>query len=112
MELKDFVEASLTQILAGTKAAKEKVAETGGDVSPVLWGQPDHFLKQSILQSDKGQCVHMVEFDVAVTATDGTGTKGGVGVVAGVFNLGSAGESRQESSVVSRLKFKVPVVLP
>ena len=53
-----------------------------------------------------------VKFDVAVTATEGTGTKGGIGVVAGVFALGSQEQSSAEVSAVSRLKFAVPIALP
>ncbi len=54
----------------------------------------------------------MINFDVALTVTEGTGTKGGIGVVTGIFTLGSAGQSEAESSTVSRVKFAIPVVLP
>jgi hypothetical protein len=54
----------------------------------------------------------IVEFDVALTAMEGTGTKGGIGVVAGMFALGSTGQSKEESSSVSRVKFSVPLSLP
>jgi hypothetical protein len=54
----------------------------------------------------------MVEFDVAVTASSATGTKGGVGVVAGILALGAQGQSNQENKALSRLKFSVPISLP
>ena len=54
----------------------------------------------------------VVSFDVALTATKETGTKGGIGVVAGIVSLGSAGQSSNENTSVSRVKFDVPVSLP
>jgi len=59
-----------------------------------------------------GQVVSFVEFDMAVTATEGKETKGGIGVVAGVFTLGSAGKSDAASGSESRIKFSVPLLLP
>jgi len=71
-----------------------------------------HNEKHGKLVSIQGQLVQTVEFDVAVTATEGTDTKGGIGVVAGVFALGSQGQSSEEISAVSRIKFSVPITLP
>lgn len=54
----------------------------------------------------------MVEFDVALTVTEGTGTKGGIGVFVGAINLGSAGESKNENVSISHVRFRVPLQLP
>jgi hypothetical protein len=59
-----------------------------------------------------GEVVGMVEFDVAVRATEGKETKGGIGVVAGVIGLGSSGKSDSSSGSESRIKFSIPVLLP
>jgi hypothetical protein len=53
-----------------------------------------------------------LEFDVAVTAQEGTATKGGIGVFAGAIGLGSQGQSTAANQTVSRIKFAVPVLLP
>ena len=56
--------------------------------------------------------VESIEFDVAVTVSEGKETKGGIGILVGSIGLGSQGKSDSEHSAVSRLKFRVPFVLP
>jgi hypothetical protein len=68
--------------------------------------------KNKILVSSKNAVIQHVEFDVAVSAIEGTGTKAGVGVLAGAFNFGASGSSNQESQTASRIKFSVPITLP
>jgi hypothetical protein len=54
----------------------------------------------------------MVSFDVALMAMEGTATKRGIGPVVGMVTLESTGQSKEESSSVSHVKFSVPVSLP
>jgi hypothetical protein len=57
--------------------------------------------------------VHLIEFNVAVVATDGKETGGGVGLkVLGAVDLGAKGASSSKQSTESRLKFSIPVALP
>jgi hypothetical protein len=49
---------------------------------------------------------------VAVTASDASKQKGGAGVVFGPVVLGSVGEAGSASQQVSRIRFKVPMLLP
>jgi hypothetical protein len=108
MDLKDFVEQTLTQIMEGIKAAQAKT-DHGGLISPAVL----HYGSVSNgIQSDAGEYPEMVDFDVAVTAERGTGSKGGIGLVVGPVTLGSTGQSNEQNSSVSRIKFRVPVVLP
>jgi hypothetical protein len=53
-----------------------------------------------------------VEFDVAVTTTENTGTKGGIGVFVGAVGFGSQGHSDAGKTQLSRLKLSVPTLLP
>jgi hypothetical protein len=113
MELKDFVREALSQIVQGVKEAQGAVASTGGEVSPRFSNrQQDVHQALKLLKTDKGGIIQNVEFDVAVTATEGTGTRGGVGVFVGAFALGSQGQSQSENTSLSRIKFAVPVTLP
>ena len=111
MELQEFVTESLTQILAGVKAAEERAVEHGGVINPRV--RPVGGDKRGIALTATGErpC-EIVQFDVAVTVTEGTESKGGIGVVAGVFGVGVKGSSAMESSAVSRLKFSVPIAFP
>src|SRR4030095_5210827 len=53
-----------------------------------------------------------IPFNVAITATKGAKTHGGVVVFAGAFGLGSKGESERTDESVNRIQFSVPVWLP
>lgn len=62
--------------------------------------------------NDSRTVVQNVDFDVALTISSESGTKGGIGVVGGVLNLGSSGESSKEKQAVCHLKLSVPLLLP
>jgi hypothetical protein len=53
-----------------------------------------------------------IEFTIGLTVTDAAKTKGGIGVVAGIFALGSQGESNTARGSMTHVKFTVPVILP
>ena len=53
-----------------------------------------------------------MEFDVAVTTSEGTETKGGIGVVVGAIVLGSHGKTDRSNISVNRIKFTVPIDYP
>jgi hypothetical protein len=88
MELETFVAKSLAEIIDGVKAAKNN----GVNVY-------NHSAKD-------------VDFDVAVTVTEGADKKGGVGVFVAGFGIGAQGSTSASNSSVSRIKFTVPVFLP
>lgn len=105
MELKDFISETLNQIIDGVKDAQEHAKGTGAAISPMAYGgEPGPELN--------GMPVKDIEFDVAVTATEGTKTKGGIGVFVGPVGLGTHGQSDTASSSISRIKFVVPLSLP
>lgn len=111
MDLREFVSDTIFQIIAGVKEAQEKASELGGDVNPRLSSGSDHAAKHGFLRTTGG-LAQIVQFDVALTIKEGSGTKGGIGVFAGAVNLGSSGQSSNESSSVSRVQFSVPLSLP
>ena len=112
MDLKDFVSETLVQIATGVKDAQAKVKELGGTVNPSLNCGHEVASKLGFLYTRDSAMAPVVQFDVALTVTEGTGTKGGIGVFAGAVNLGSSGQSNNEQSSVSHVKFSVPLTLP
>jgi len=113
MELKEFVSEALLQIISGIQDAQGKIGESNAEISPKYSNRQQAMLDEhKILFSSKNNVIQYVGFDVAVTASEGTGTKAGVGVLAGVLNLGASGASNQESQTASRINFSVPVTLP
>jgi len=111
MNLRDFISETLTQILGGVTDAQKAAAELGGKVSPRLAGAATYASDHGFLVAHGGSA-QIVRFDVALTVKEGTGTKGGIGIVAGIVSLGSTGQSNSENSSVSRVQFSVPLTLP
>ena len=98
MELQNFIEETLKQIVSGVRGAQESAFELGAKINP-----------------RGGSVVEMrnVHFDVAVSTSEGTETKGGISVFVGpVGSVGSQDQSDVASSSISRIKFSVPVKLP
>jgi len=94
MDLKDFVSETLRQIVDGVKDAQPAAQSKGAVVVP-------HY-----------QHAEKVEFDVAVTAVEGTEKGGKAGLL--VWSLGGAvsGKFESSTSTVSRIRFSVAVELP
>jgi hypothetical protein len=98
MKLQDFVAETLKELIDGVKTAQSHAISNGARVNP----HGLHFKENQ----------QHVEFDVAVTTTEGTQTKGGIGVFVGPVGLGSQGQSDNTNSSVSRIRFSIKVVLP
>ena len=111
MNLKEFIRDTLTQIAEGAVEAQQHINTLGGEVTPEIRSGSYLELGRHGLLSAKNGYAHMVEFDVALTSSEGTGTKGGIGVFLGAVTLGTGGESKSESSSLSRIKFSIPISL-
>jgi hypothetical protein len=109
MELQQFVAETLKQIVAGIVDAQSAMPS---EVRVCPRWERNAVNKEDMVERGTGRRVEEVAFDVAVTAHEGKETKGGVGVVAGVFALGSQGQSSATNQSITRIKFSVPVVLP
>ena len=115
MELQEFVAEALSQIINGVKSVQQMSSESGATINPEI---PNHHLeKQGFMSTtktagDKSNPVLFVEFDTAVTVTEGDGVKAKAGINVFGSNIGIGIGTKDESSTVSRLKFKVPIVLP
>lgn len=111
MELNKFVSETLKHVLEGIRSAQEAVHD--GSINPKIWNsQRGEANKMKILESNAGEWIHMVDFDVALTVIEGTETKGGIGLFVGPVALGSKGQSNAENSSLSRIKFQVPIAYP
>jgi hypothetical protein len=118
MELQAFVTESLSQILNGVNEAMKKNSHDRIQINPRLTfesslarGARSHPpLPDEVILSTDGFAVVMVNFDISVTASEGTGTKGGIGVFVGAVGLGSQGQSDASKSSATKIQFKVPVV--
>jgi hypothetical protein len=108
MELKEFVKATLEQIVEGAALAQQSIKNKGGIVNPSnmsfqkdgAWNNYNHAMPQEVV------------FDVALTSTDKSGSTEGIGVFLGSISLGKKNELGVEQVAVTKVKFTVPLVLP
>ena len=116
MELRDFVAQAITQITEAVIEAQKNLHPTGARVNPrmrqLLPQGEKNFASVGWAEGESGNPVLMINFDVAVTATEETKTKGGIGVVTGVLSLGSTGATDKGNTSASRIAFQVPLMLP
>lgn len=110
MELKQFITDALVEIIEGVKNAKTTIGDNGV-INPSAIGNVSAYEGKSSYLAQGHKVCTFVDFDIAVTVTEGTGTKGGIGVFAGAIGLGSQGQSTELNSTVSRIRFQVPVIL-
>jgi hypothetical protein len=118
MNLEDFVDTSLRQIIAGVKKAQEATRLPGKHPSeadvvnpPVMYGA-DPAPKGKYFATVGRNLVHFVDFDVAVTTDSTSEAKGGLSLRVAGIGIGGGGGVSDRDSIVSRIKFQVPIVLP
>ena len=119
MNLETFISESLTQIARGVEKAASNLHDSNAIVNPrnVKPIPNDSSIYGGLVEDDSGRpsylrLIETIDFDVAVTVTEGKETKGGIGILVGSVGLGSQGKSDSGHSAVSRLKFRIPFVLP
>ncbi len=100
MDLQEFVATTLTQISLGVTSAK-----THDDrIAPKIGGGGDN---PNVLRTFHGaDSVFLVEFDVAVTIEKGSADGS---TVLSVVSAKGAAKRSTENSLVSRVKFSVPI---
>jgi hypothetical protein len=109
MKLQEFIAETLKAYIAGVKDAQEYAAEYDARVNPPTLPGDTRVQRR---QSDAPQDVQDVEFDVAVTSSEGSTTKGGAGIFVAAIGMGVQAKADTTNSSISRIKFKVPVGLP
>ncbi len=106
MELKEFITSTLKQIIQGVADAQSFARENHSRVNP------SHRNPSGYKSEGTSYHTETIEFDVAVTTTEGTDTSGKISIATGILNLGSGGASSAEKQSINRIKFSVPVELP
>lgn len=118
VELKDFVAESLKQLIEGVVIAQKYANETGATVNPkglFFDGNTKSYMvsiPKSGSLSTNPPVPQIIEFDIAVTASEGSEAKAGIGVFSGVIGLGTQAKMEGSNATLSRIKFSIPVLYP
>lgn len=118
MNLEEFIETSLKQIIGGVKKAQEATRLPGKHpseadvINPAVMYGADSAHKGKYFATVGRNLVHFVDFDVAVTTDSATEAKGGLSIKVVGIGVGGGGSTSDRDTVVSRIKFQVPIMLP
>ena len=108
MDIKDFVENTLLQIVQGVNSANEKLKDTGAIVSsknviPLREG--------TTYNTSTGDLVNLIEFNIAVTVNEKDTANGGMGIKIAGINIGGGLQSELANQSISKIKFSIPLTL-
>ena len=115
MELKDFIQESLVQIARGIIGAREELKDTNAHICPKNIRVNSEARKNygRLGKDDKyDPVVELVEFDVVVSAEEGSEKNGKAGISVGSIGIGVGGKVQNNNSSESRIKFSIPMVFP
>ena len=118
MNLDEFVDSSLRQIISGVKKAQEATRLPGKHpteadvVNPAVMYGADPAPKGKYFATVGRNLVHFVDFDVAVTTDSTSEAKADLSLKVAGIGIGGGGGVSDRDGVVSRIKFQVPIVLP
>lgn len=107
IELKEFVEEAISQIVEGVKAAQNKVESSGAIVNPRKSNS-----KNAVEIEGKLYSVQNIDFEVSLANMSGEGGKVGFGVTFGTWGFGSNAKSEGETKSATNIKFSVPIIFP
>ena len=114
MELKEFVSGTIKQIIDGVIEAQEYAETKGAIVNPEIFIHADDSNNLKMTTTDRGfhSYIQIIDFDVAVTSTEGEQEKAGLGIFVAPITVGAQGKFDYTNTVANRIKFSIPVMLP
>lgn len=110
MQLNEFIAQTLQQIIDGVSTAQEYGKSKNENINPSS-ARMDGKASGYSFCLDTRIPLQDVEFDLAVTVCESNETSSGDKNI-GAISVSSLNQSSSQSSSVSRIKFKVPVLLP
>lgn len=110
MNLKEFIEETISAIVEATTSLQNKFEAQGTIINPPV-SVTERDLYEVGSSSHRYRRVETIEFDVAVTAASETGAAGKAGLRIFTAEAGVEGKRTTAKEEVSRVKFTIPVVL-
>lgn len=99
MELKDFIERTITDISTGVSKAISNVSDANDG---------NRVISPAYVEGVVNSTPKDIKFDIAVTYVDEKNISGEGGIKINVCNLGANGEKKSTKEVINRIQFEVP----
>ena len=112
MDLKDFIQTAVTQIVEGVVGAQAAAAAHRVVVNPAVdGGGKGH--SSANAQAAAGARVTNISFDVAVTGVEGSSAQGsGKLQVVGAWSARAGADTKSGGEHLTRLQFSLPIAFP
>ena len=111
MELKDFISGTIKHIIDGTNEAIDYGEKHNAKVSPGMIFNIQN-LKNVTVDDYLQNVVNIIDFDVAVSSTEGGEVSSQVGIFVVPLFGGVKATGDKSSSVINRIQFSIPILLP
>lgn len=100
--------------MEGLKDAQEKLkGRSHGRICPTFLPSTDKFHNHHVIsKSTELRPISLVDFDIAVEATEESDGGAGIKVMSGLVNFAGSATTNDVAKVATRLKFSVPVTYP
>ena len=102
MDLSDFVATSIQQIILGVQEAQKLTIATNAVINPNYYHPGE----------GTNRDVSKVHFNIALTNSESTDEKKGIGVLFGGVGLGAQNQTGEQQESATNLSFSVSVLLP
>ena len=112
MKLKDFITTTLCEIVEGVEVAKTKTVSSCALINPEVQIGDSVQQCKGILKAADGKTASLVTFDIAITIEEGEGASANIGVLGSILKIGADCRTDSSNSLVSKLNFTIPIVLP
>lgn len=114
MDLKTFISTVLVQIVEGVRESNDLLAESGAVANPprvsVYRGEGGATACIPAHKTSVDRHVELVQFDVAVMATESQDSRGGL-AIASIISLAASHTSKESNRSESRIQFAIPLLL-
>lgn len=107
MELKEFINETLVQIIRGVQDAQEELKDSNCVINPVK--QKDDAPTTSVYKRKTIPEDVDVHFEVVLTQGEVSGSKNGIGVMFANIGIGGQTKTDESNSSVTSIKFSVPI---
>ena len=112
MDLKDFIQTAVTQIVEGVVAAQAAAAAHRVVVNPAI-GVSGRGGPSPTPHAPAGSRVSNISFDVAVTGVEGSAAHGSAKLqVVGAWSARAGAEAHTAGEPCTRLQFSLPIAFP
>jgi hypothetical protein len=108
MELKEFIETTIMQLVEGINTANKEVQKHGAYINPRCVNRLNEIAKIN----NNDYPISNIDFEVSLIQLNSEEKKKGIGVNLKGFNFDNNGKNSQNQQSATSIKFSIPIIFP